>query len=115
MPYSSIQIATVLARWQPPGQVLPDPAGPGPASRGPREHRVGLAERLQHSRRAEQADNKMIVGDVSSRLYWDQPMSRSCWCWRPSALTQQVLDGRRIHAWDAEWEQPGPRGAAACS
>ncbi len=105
-PYTSVQTAWVLARWQPPG--LPSRTGEVLATAGARKGstvRTWIAP--SGAVIGPPLDHRDIVGDVlvaviaTCLVSW-LVLLVSC------ALARQVLDRRRLSAWDAEWRATGP-------
>jgi hypothetical protein len=106
-PYNSIQMTTVLARWQPPGQPprtgqVPAPAGAGAGSSVP----VWLS--ASGAVTSPPPDHQMIAGDVFIAAT-TTGLVTILLVLGASALTRRVLDHRRMGAWDAEWQATGPR------
>ena len=105
-PYTSVQTAWVLARWQPPG--LPSRTGEVLATAGARKGstvRTWIAP--SGAVTAPPMDHRDIVGDVliaviaTCLVSW-LVLLVSC------ALARRALDRRRLSAWDAEWRASGP-------
>jgi hypothetical protein len=106
-PYSSVQMTTVLARWQPPGQVprtgqIPAPSGGGPGST------VSVWLNASGAVTSPPPDHQMIVGNVFIAAIWTGLVTILL-VLGASALTRRVLDRQRMRAWDAEWRATGPR------
>ena len=106
-PYSSVQMTTVLARWQPPGQVLrtgqvPAPAGAGPGST------VSVWLNASGAVTSPPPDHQTIVGNVLIAAFWTGLVTILL-VLGASALTRRILDRHRMRAWDAEWRATGPR------
>jgi hypothetical protein len=105
-PYSSVQMATVLARWQPPGQ--PARTGQVPAPAGTQAGRTVMVwVDASGTVTAAPPDHRSIVGDVyvacvATGLLSGVLVLASC------QLARRALDRRRLRAWDAEWQVAGP-------
>ena len=106
-PYNPIQMATVLARWQPPGQVPRTGQVPAPACAGPGEHRVVWLN-ASGAVISPPPDHQMIARTVVIAAIWTGLITILL-VLGASALTRRVLDRQRIRAWDAEWRATGPR------
>ena len=105
-PYTSVQTAWVLARWQPPG--LPPRTGEVLATAGARKGstvRTWIAP--SGAVTAPPLDHRDIVGDVCIAVVATCLVS-----WlvllASGALARRALDRRRLNAWDAEWRASGP-------
>jgi hypothetical protein len=105
-PYTSVQTAWVLARWQPPG--LPSRTGQVLAIAGARK---GSTVRTwidpSGAVTSPPLDHRDIVGDVFIAVI------ATCFAsWLllmvASAGARRALDRRRLSAWDAEWRASGP-------
>jgi len=106
-PYSSVQMTTVLARWQPPGQVprtgqVPAPVGAGPGST------VSVWLNASGTVTSAPPDHQTIVGNVLIAAFWTGLVTILL-VLGASALTRRILDRHRMRAWDAEWRATGPR------
>ena len=105
-PYTSIQTAWVLARWQPPGR--PPRTGEVLAQVGSRK---GSTVRTWIGPSGAVAsppiDHRAIVGDVCIAVV-ATCLGSSLVLLVSSALARRVLDHRRLNAWDAEWRASGP-------
>ena len=105
-PYTSIQTAWVLARWQPPG--LPPRTGEVLALVGARKGstvRTWIAP--SGAVTAPPLDHRDIAGDVCIAVVATCLVS-----WlvllAAGALARRALDRRRLNAWEAEWRAGGP-------
>ena len=106
-PYSPVQMATVLARWQPPGQVPRTGQVPAPACAGPGST-VSVWLNASGAVTSPPPDHQMIAGTVVIAAIWTGLITILL-VLGASALTRRVLDRQRIRAWDAEWRATGPR------
>jgi hypothetical protein len=105
-PYTSVQTAWALARWQPPG--LPPRTGEVLATAGARK---GSSVRTWIDASGAVTDppldHREITGDVCIAVIATCLVS-SLVLLALSTLVRQVLDRRRLSAWDAEWRASGP-------
>jgi hypothetical protein len=105
-PYSSVQTAWVLARWQPPGQ--PARTGQVLAVAGARK---GSTVRTwidpSGAVTSPPMDHRDIAGDVCLAVVATCLVS---WLLllASGALVRRALDRRRLNAWEAEWRASGP-------
>ena len=105
-PYTSVQYAWVLARWQPPGQ--PPRTGEVLALAGARK---GSTVRTWIAPSGAVTDpplnHRDIAGDVCIAVVATCLVS-----WlvllTAGALARRALDRRRLNAWEAEWRADGP-------
>ena len=105
-PYTSVQIAWVPARWQPPG--LPSRTGEILAPAGARK---GTTVRTWIDASGAVTnpplDHRDIAGEVCIAV-----IATCLGSWlvllASSALARRALDRRRLSAWDAEWRASGP-------
>jgi hypothetical protein len=100
-------MTTVLARWQPPGQVprtgqVPAPVGAGPGST------VSVWLNASGTVTSAPPDHQTIVGNVLIAAFWTGLVTILL-VLGASALTRRILDRHRMRAWDAEWRATGPR------
>lgn len=106
-PYTSVQTAWVLARWQPPGQ--PPRTGEVLAVAGAGK---GSMVRIWIGPSGAITDpplnHRVIAGDVCLAV-----MATCLLSWlallAACGLARRVLDRRRFSAWDAEWRATGPQ------
>ena len=105
-PYTSVQYAWVLARWQPPG--LPPRTGEVLAPAGARKGstvRTWIAP--SGAVTAPPLSHRDIAGDVCIAVVATCLVS-----WlvllAAGALARRALDRRRLNAWEAEWRASGP-------
>ena len=106
-PYTSVQMTTALARWQPPGQLprsgqVPAPAGAGPGST------VSVWLDASGAVTSPPPDHRMIAAAVVIAAVWTCLIT-SLLVLGSSGLARRVLDRQRLRAWDAEWRATGPR------
>ena len=105
-PYTSVQTAWALARWQPPG--LPPRTGEVLATAGARK---GSSVRTWIDASGAVTDppldHREITGDVCIAVIATCLVS-SLVLLALSTLVRRVLDRRRLSAWDAEWRASGP-------
>jgi len=106
-PYTSVELAYVLARWQPPsgpprsGQVLA-PAGTHAGST------VRIWIDASGAVIGPPPNRREIVGDVIITAVVTGLVA-SLLLLGSNALARRILDRRRLNAWDAEWRATGPR------
>src|SRR3954453_2987659 len=106
-PYTSVQTAWALARWQPPGQ--PPRTGEVLAVAGAR---TGSTVRIWIGPSGAITDpplkHRVIAGDVCLAV-----MATCLLSWlallAASRAPRRALDRRRFSAWDAEWRATGPQ------
>ena len=105
-PYTSVQTAWALARWQPPG--LPPRTGEVLATAGARK---GSSVRTWIDASGAVTDppldHREITGDVCIAVIATCLVSGLVLL-ALSTLVRRVLDRRRLSAWDAEWRASGP-------
>jgi hypothetical protein len=105
-PYTSIQMTSVLARWQPPGQ--PPRSGQVPAPAGAP---AGSTATIWIGASGEVAspppDHRDIAGDVTVAAVV-AGLVASLLVLGSNALARRALDRRRLKGWDAEWRATGP-------
>jgi hypothetical protein len=106
-PYSSIQITTVLARWQPPGQVPRTGQVPAPADAGAGST-VTVWLNASGAVTSPPPDHQMIAGNVFIAAV-ATGLVTILLVLGASALTRRVLERQQMRAWDAEWRATGPR------
>ena len=105
-PYTSVQTAWALARWQPPG--LPSRTGEVLATAGARKgSTVRTWIDASGAVTDPPLDHRDIAGDVSIAVIATCLVSGLVLL-ALSALVRRVLDRRRLSAWDAEWRASGP-------
>jgi hypothetical protein len=105
-PYSSIQVTSVLARWQPPGR--PSRSGQVLASAGSRAgSTVTIWINASGALASPPPDHRDIVGDVTVAAV-TAGLLASLLVLGTNALSRRALDRRRLNAWDAEWRATGP-------
>ncbi len=105
-PYTSVQTAWVLARWQPPG--LPPRTGEVLAPVGaPKGSTVRTWINPSGAVTDPPLDHRDITGDVCIAVVATCLVS-----WlvllASGTLARRLLDRRRLNAWDAEWRASGP-------
>jgi len=106
-PYTSIQVTSVLARWQPPGR--PSRSGQVLASAGARAgSTVTIWINASGALASPPPDHRDIVGDVTVAAV-TAGLLASLLVLGTNALSRRALDRRRLNAWDAEWRATGPR------
>jgi len=105
-PYTNVQTAWVLARWQPPGQ--PPRTGQVLALAG--AHKGSTVRTWINPSGAvtdPPVDHRIVVGDV-----WLAVMATCLMSWvlllAAGVIVHRVLDRRRLRAWEAEWRASGP-------
>jgi len=105
-PYTNVQTAWVLARWQPPGQ--PPRTGQVLALAGARK---GSTVQTWVDPSGAITDpplaHRIVVGDVWLAVMATCLMSLLLLL-AASVLVRRVLDRRRLRAWEAEWRASGP-------
>ena len=105
-PYTSVQTAWALARWQPPG--LPPRTGEVLATAGARK---GSSVRTWIDASGAVTDppldHREITGDVCIAVIATCLVSGLVLL-ALSTLVRRLLDRRRLSAWDAEWRASGP-------
>jgi hypothetical protein len=105
-PYSSVQMTSVLARWEPPGrpprsgQVLV-PAG------APAGSTVRIWIDTSGAAAYPPPDHRDIAGAVTIAAVGTGLLA-SLFLLGSNVLARSVLDRRRLSAWDAEWRATGP-------
>ncbi len=105
-PYTSVQTAWALARWQPPG--LPPRTGEVLATAGARKgSTVRTWIDASGAVTDPPLDHREIAGDVSIAVIATFLVSGLVLL-ASSTLVRRVLDRRRLSAWDAEWRASGP-------
>jgi hypothetical protein len=105
-PYTSVQTAWALARWQPPG--LPPRTGDVLATAGARKgSTVRTWIDASGAITGPPLDHRDISGDVCITVIATCLIS-GLLLLASSTLVRQVLDHRRLRAWDAEWRASGP-------
>ena len=105
-PYTSVQTAWALARWQPPG--LPARTGEVLATAGARKgSTVRTWIDASGAVTDPPLDHREIAGDVSIAVIATFLVSGLVLL-ASSTLVRRVLDRRRLSAWDAEWRASGP-------
>jgi len=106
-PYTSVQLTSVLARWQPPGQ--PSRTGQVLAPAGARAGST-LTVWIDASGAVTgpPPDHRVIAGDVCVAAVVTCLVT-SLLVLGSSTLARRALDRRRLRAWDAEWRVTGPR------
>ena len=105
-PYTSVQTAWALARWQPPG--LPPRTGEVLAMAGARKgSTVRTWIDASGAVTDPPLDHRDIAGDVSIAVIATFLVSGLVLL-ASSTLVRRVLDRRRLSAWDAEWRASGP-------
>jgi hypothetical protein len=105
-PYTSVQTAWALARWQPPG--LPPRTGEVLATAGaPKGSTVRTWIDASGGVTDPPLDHREITGDVCIAVIATCLVSGLVLL-ALSALVRRVLDRRRLSAWDAEWRASGP-------
>jgi hypothetical protein len=105
-PYTNVQTSWVLARWQPPGQRARTGEVLAPAGA-----RTGSTVRTWVDPTGAVTDpplvHRVVVGDV-----WLAVVATCLVSWllllAAIVLVHQVLDRRRLRAWEAEWRASGP-------
>jgi hypothetical protein len=105
-PYTSVQTAWALARWQPPG--LPPRTGEVLATAG--AHKGSSVRTWIDASGAvtdPPLDHREITGDVCIAVIATCLVSGLVLL-ALSTLVRRVLDRRRLSAWDAEWRASGP-------
>ena len=105
-PYTSVQLAWVPARWQPPG--LPARTGEVLAPAGARKaSTVRTWIDASGAVTNPPLDHRDIAGEVCIAV-----IATCLGSWLVllalSALARRALDRRRLSAWDAEWRASGP-------
>jgi len=105
-PYTSIQMALVLARWQPPGQ----PARSGQVL-APAGTRAGSSVQVwvdaSGAVTGPPPGHRVIAGDVCIAAV-TTCLVTGLLLLGSSALARRALDRRRLRAWDAAWRVTGP-------
>jgi hypothetical protein len=105
-PYTSIQVTSVLARWQPPGR--PSRSGQVLASAGARAgSTVTIWINASGALASPPPDHRDIAGDVTVAAV-TAGLLASLLVLGTNALSRRALDRRRLNAWDAEWRATGP-------
>jgi hypothetical protein len=105
-PYTSVQTAWALARWQPPG--LPPRTGEVLATAGARKgSTVRTWIDASGAVTDPPLDHREIAGDVSIAVIATCLVSGLVLL-ASSTLVRRVLDRRRLSAWEAEWRASGP-------
>jgi hypothetical protein len=105
-PYTSVQTAWALARWQPPG--LPPRTGEVLATAGARKgSTVRTWIDASGAVTDPPLDRREIAGDVSIAVIATCLVSGLVLL-ASSTLVRRVLDRRRLSAWEAEWRASGP-------
>jgi hypothetical protein len=105
-PYTSVQTAWALARWQPPG--LPPRTGEVLATAGARKgSTVRTWIDASGAVTDPPLDQREIAGDVSIAVIATCLVSGLVLL-ASSTLVRRVLDRRRLSAWEAEWRASGP-------
>ena len=105
-PYTSVQTAWALARWQPPG--LPPRTGEVLATAGARKgSTVRTWIDASGAVTDPPLDHRDIAGDVCIAVIATCLVSGLVLL-ALSTLVRRVLDRRRLSAWDAEWRASGP-------
>jgi len=105
-PYTSVQTAWALARWQPPG--LPPRTGEILAMAGaPKGTAVRTWIDASGAVTDPPLDHREITGDVCIAVIATCLVSGLVLL-ALSTLVRRVLDRRRLSAWDAEWRASGP-------
>ena len=106
-PYTSIQVTSVLARWQPPGR--PSRSGQVLASAGARAgSTVTIWINASGALASPPPDHRDIAGNVTVAAV-TVGLLASLLVLGTNALSRRALDRRRLNAWDAEWRATGPR------
>ena len=105
-PYTSVQTAWVLARWQPPG--LPPRTGDVLATAGARKgSTVRTWINASGAVTDPPLDHRDIVGDVCIAVIATCLVSGLVLL-ALGTLARRALDRRRLSAWEAEWRASGP-------
>jgi hypothetical protein len=105
-PYTSVQTALVLARWQPPG--FPARYGEVPAIAGARKGSIVLTWIDASGAVTEPPpDHREIAGGVSIAVMWTCLVSLLVLL-GSATLARRALDRRRLSAWEAGWRASGP-------
>jgi hypothetical protein len=105
-PYTSVQLTSVLARWQPPGR--PSRSGQVLAPAGtPAGSTVRIWIDASGATVSPPPDRRDIAGDVTIAAVL-AGLVTSLLLLGSNALARRALDRRRLSAWDAEWRATGP-------
>ena len=105
-PWTSVQLTSVLARWQPPGQ--PSRTGQVLAPVGARAgSTVTVWVDASGAVTGAPPDHRAIASDVCLAALVTCLVT-SLLVLGSSTLAHRALDRRRLRAWDAEWRAAGP-------
>ena len=106
-PYTSVQTAWALARWQPPG--LPPRTGENVLATAGAHKGSTVRTWIDASGAITDPplDHRDIAGDVSIAVIATCLISGLVLL-ASSTIVRRVLDHRRLSAWDAEWRASGP-------